>query len=85
MKENVGKKDRIIRTIIGTALLPLGYKKWGGENGNILGISVMMFGALLLESVITRVCPINNALGVNTKRERGPVKKLKRKISRIKL
>lgn len=81
MKENVGKEDQIVRTIVGISLLPLGYKKWGGENGNLIGIGVMMFGVLLLESAVTKVCPLNKALGVNTKRDSGLVRRLKQKIA----
>lgn len=71
MKENVGTEDQILRSFVGPALLILGYTKLGGRNGEKLGLGAMIFGALLLESVVTKVCPLNAALGINTKRKPG--------------
>lgn len=71
MKENVGKEDQILRSFGGTALLALGYTKLGGKNGKILGLGAMIIGALILESAVTKVCPVNAALGINTKRKSG--------------
>lgn len=67
MKENVGTIDRTARSIVGSALLSLGYKRWGGDHGETAGLLAMAGGVLLLESALTRVCPLNALLGVDTR------------------
>lgn len=83
MKENVGTEDQILRSFTGTALLSLGYKRLGGRNGKILGLSAMILGALILESAVTKVCPLNAALGINTKRKPGLFSRLRRIVGRF--
>ncbi len=67
MKENVGNLDRAIRSIVGPALLVAGYGKWGGREGRPLGILSMIAGAAVIGSAVTRVCPANAALGLDTR------------------
>lgn len=67
MKENVGTKDQIIRSITGPALMVAGYTALGGRNGRVAGLATMIFGALVVESAVTRVCPLNAALGIDTR------------------
>lgn len=67
MKENVGKVDRIGRSVIGPALMGFGAIRWGGNRGEPAGLVAMVAGALIVESAITRVCPINAALGLDTR------------------
>lgn len=67
MKENVGTIDRVARSIAGPALMVLGYKKWGGEDGSPLGLLTIIGGVTLIESAITRVCPVNRLLGIDTR------------------
>lgn len=69
MKENVGTKDRLARSIVGPALMALGYSRWGGHRGQLGGLTAIVSGALLIESAITRVCPINGALGIDTREQ----------------
>ena len=69
MKENVGKIDRIARSIIGPALLVVGYKKLGGDRGELVGLAAMIAGTTLVESAITRVCPLNTLFGIDTRRK----------------
>lgn len=68
MRENVGGADRAIRAVAGPALMLLGYTRWGGREGAPVGLLLMLGGALLAESALTRVCPVNEALGVDTAR-----------------
>lgn len=68
MRENVGGADRAFRAVAGPALIALGYTRWGGGEGRPLGLLMMLSGALLAETVITRVCPVNELLGVDTAR-----------------
>lgn len=77
MKENVGTEDQILRSFAGTALLNTGYNRLGGKNGKLPGLGVMILGALLLESAITKVCPLNAALGINTKRKPGLFRRIR--------
>lgn len=58
MKCNIGKIDRIIRTIIGLALLG-----WGIMNNNIIADVV---GGVLLLTVVIGWCPPYALLGINT-------------------
>lgn len=68
MKENVGGIDRGIRSLVGPALMAVGYTLLGGRKGRISGLLALVAGALFSESAITKTCPLNQALGVNTAR-----------------
>lgn len=68
MKENVGGADRVMRVVAGPALLALGYAWWGGREGEIPGLLAMLGGALITETAVTRVCPLNEVLDVDTAR-----------------
>ena len=67
MKENVGRTDQIARSIIGPALLAVGVTRWGGRRGELAGLAAMIAGALVIESAVTRTCPLNALLGVDTR------------------
>ncbi|MBA2665238.1 MAG: DUF2892 domain-containing protein [Bradymonadaceae bacterium] len=68
MKENVGTLDRIARSIAGPALILLGYSRWGGHRGELGGLAAIVAGTTLIESAITRVCPVNGLLRIDTRR-----------------
>ena len=68
MKENVGGADRIARAVAGPVLFALGYARWGGREGGLPGILAMLGGAFLVETALTRVCPVNEVAGVDTAR-----------------
>ena len=68
MRENVGGADRVARAVAGPALMALGFGRWGGNSGSALGLLAMLSGALIAETAITRVCPLNEALGVDSAR-----------------
>ena len=68
MRENVGGADRGMRAVVGPALLALGYAKWGGNRGSLPGLLAMLSGALVTETAVTRVCPLNEILGIDTAR-----------------
>jgi hypothetical protein len=67
MKENVGTADRALRSLVGPALLGAGYARLGGREGRTAGLTAMIAGALIIESAITRVCPVNAMLGIDTR------------------
>ena len=66
MKENVGRIDRIGRTAIGGSLVLLGMGALI-RGSRVSALLKLMGGAMLLESAITRVCPISSALGIDTR------------------
>ena len=68
MKENVGRADQIVRSIVGPALLAAGYTWLGGRWGRVAGLAAMISGALITETAITRTCPLNELFGVDTRR-----------------
>lgn len=69
MKTNVGGKDRQVRSWLGPALMAASYLL-GGRRGKLGGLLGMVGGALVTESAITRTCPMNRLLGINTARRR---------------
>ncbi len=77
MKENVGKTDRLIRSVAGPALIGIGYLALGGNKGKIEGLATIVAGALLTESAITKVCPVNYMLGLDTRKRKVPGKKIR--------
>lgn len=69
MHENVGTLDRTARLVAGPLLMGLGATKLGGRHGRTRGLLALVAGALVLESAVTRVCPINRLLGIDTRRK----------------
>jgi hypothetical protein len=67
MRENVGPEDRAVRMLVGPALMALGFTRLGGRDGELAGLATMIGGALVIESAITRVCPLNALLGIDTR------------------
>ena len=78
MKENVGKKDQLIRSFTGPGLIMLGYFFLKGKKGNLGGLTSIIVGSLLAESAITKVCPVNEFFGIDTReKKKSPIKKIK--------
>jgi uncharacterized membrane protein len=67
MKENVGGADQLLRTVIGPALITAGLTRLGASTGRTAGLLALVGGALILESAITRTCPVNAALRIDTR------------------
>lgn len=67
MKENVGRIDRLARAVVGPALLLLGHGPLGGGRGRPAGLAAIVSGALMIETAITRVCPLSALLGIDTR------------------
>ena len=68
MRENVGGADRVMRAVVGPAMIAAGYARFGGNRGRLLGIATIVAGALVTETVITQVCPVSRVLGIDTHR-----------------
>ncbi len=62
MRENVGSWDRSMRAVAGPLLIGWGYR----HRHSLAGIAAIAGGAAITETAITRVCPMNTALGINT-------------------
>lgn len=71
MRENVGGADRVIRGITGPGLMVAGLTALGARRGRPGGLSALVGGALLAESALTKVCPLNALLGIETSERRG--------------
>jgi uncharacterized membrane protein len=67
MKENVGSTDRALRSIAGPALVLAGITRLGALQGRVTGLIALLAGALVIDSAITRVCPVNSVLGIDTR------------------
>ena len=68
MRENVGGADRARRSVAGPALVALGLTRLGAREGRLPGLLALVLGALTTETAITRVCPLNAVLGLDTRR-----------------
>lgn len=67
MKENVGGIDRKIRFVIGPTLMGIGIAQLRDRRrGSLGGILSLLAGEALLNSAVTRVCPANALLGIDT-------------------
>lgn len=66
MKQNVGQADRAMRSVLGPALLALGYTTLNGREGGTAGVAAMAAGAIITGTAITRFCPINALFGIDT-------------------
>lgn len=68
MRENVGGADRVARAIVGPGLILLGLTELDALEGDLLGILAIVAGAIITETAITRVCPLNELAGIDTAR-----------------
>ena len=68
MRENVGSIDRAVRFVAGPSLMALALTRWGALAGKPSGLFMLVWGALATESAITKVCPINHLLGIDSRR-----------------
>jgi len=71
VKENVGDTDQRVRSVVGTALVGAALGPLGARSGRLPGLVALVSGALLLESAVTRTCPLNEWLGIDTREEVG--------------
>lgn len=65
MQENVGTIDRWVRVGVGGALVTVGLRRLAPRN--FAPAALVTLGALVFESAITRVCPLNALLGIDTR------------------
>jgi hypothetical protein len=65
MRENVGRIDRLVRTVIGARFMLHGLA--GVVRGRRSAAFAVAAGGFLLESALTRVCPVSTLLGIDTR------------------
>jgi|GEM_PF-3272174 len=58
IKKNMGSKERMIRISFGLILAGLGFFYFGGKNGEILGVTMALLGALPLLTGLFNYCPL---------------------------
>ena len=66
MKKNEGNLDRIIRVILAVVL---GYLYFTGITSGVLGIILLVVGAILLLTALTGICPLYMLLKLNTNKK----------------
>jgi hypothetical protein len=72
MHQNVGRTDRLVRIGLGSVLTLAGLRSLRRGRARVAPAALIGSGALLLETAVTRVCPLNALLGIDTSsRERG--------------
>jgi len=66
VQENVGGAERAVRAVVGPALLAWGVVLLPEAPSPVPPVALIVMGALLSETVITKVCPASALVGVNT-------------------
>jgi hypothetical protein len=68
MNKNVGMVDRAARFAIGPALVLLGYSRLCGQEGRLSwGLLPLVAGVSMIQSAVTRVCPMSAMLGIDSR------------------
>lgn len=62
MRENVGKQDQLFRAVSGPLLMLYGYR----HRDSFGGLLTLLAGAALTQTAVSRVCPVNALLGIDT-------------------
>ncbi len=65
-KKNLGPIDRILRLIVGIALIPIGLFLLGGWWGDAAGILVAVLAIIPLGTSLIGSCPIYVPFGIST-------------------
>lgn len=68
MRDNIGASDRALRLAAGGLLAITGLAVFGGllNLGALTGGLALMFGAVLVGTGLTRLCPLYKIIGVDT-------------------
>jgi CBS domain-containing protein len=62
MRENVGRRERVVRGFVGAALVTQGISGLRGRGARWSAVAALVAGGLVLQTVVTRVCPWNELL-----------------------
>ena len=63
MKANINNIDKVVRIILALAF---GVLYWQGITSGILGIALLVFGGILVLTVLFSFCPIYRIFGIST-------------------
>jgi hypothetical protein len=63
IRENLGSKERVVRTLIGVILIGLGLFYFGGVTGEKIGIALAIAGVLPLITGLVNFCPVYSIWG----------------------
>lgn len=66
MRENVGGADRLLRVAIGPAVVLWGWILLSPAERKSGPVALMLTGALLSETALTKVCPVSAVFGIDT-------------------
>ena len=70
MYSNMGKVDRLLRLIVGAALLFLPFSVFDSYFGSgVIYLAALLIGGILVVTSLFGICPLYSLLGVSTKRE----------------
>jgi hypothetical protein len=67
VQENVGDLDQRMRLVVGPALVLAALGPLGARRGRPVGLGALVAGALIVDSAISRTCPVNELLGIDTR------------------
>ncbi len=65
-KKNLGRADRMVRFVIGIALIPIGLFLLGGWQGNPDGVLVAILALAPLATSLIGFCPAYLPFGIST-------------------
>ena len=65
--QNLSTLDRVIRVLLGIALVALG---WSGAVAGVTAIALRVFGLVPLVTGVLGWCPVYALLGISTRRSR---------------
>ncbi len=65
-KKNLGRADRMVRFVIGVALIPIGLFLLGGWQGNPDGVLVAILALAPLATSLIGFCPAYLPFGIST-------------------
>jgi hypothetical protein len=68
MKENVAGAERALRATIGPALIAWGWMVLAPARHKSGPVALMLTGALVTETALTKVCPVSAVVGIDTTR-----------------
>ncbi len=66
MERNASPADRIVRAVLGTALVGLSIWGLGVAGGSVLGIVSAALGGVLLVTAATGFCPLYKLFGIKS-------------------
>lgn len=69
-RHNIGRLDRILRLVVGVALIPIGLLALDGWHGDLAGILVAAVAVLPLWTSLTGFCPGYVPFGISTNADR---------------